>query len=115
HEVGEADGLLFVAMELVEGVTLDRWCRPAEGPRPDWRARLDMFLQAGRGLAAAHEIGVVHRDFKPSNVIVDGHGRARVLDFGLARVDGEALELTAASVTRGALDVEVTRSGTMLG
>jgi len=115
HEVGEGDGLLFVAMEMVDGVTLDQWCRPADGPRPDWRARLDMFLQAGRGLAAAHEAGLVHRDFKPSNVIVDARGRARVLDFGLARLDSEVLDGASSSVVRGSFDVELTRSGTMLG
>ncbi|MDC0717120.1 serine/threonine-protein kinase [Nannocystis bainbridge] len=115
HEVGESDGLLFVAMEMVDGVTLDQWCRPLGGPRPDWRARLDMFLQAGRGLAAAHEVGLVHRDFKPSNVLVDARGRARVLDFGLARIDGERVEAGASIVARGSFDVELTRSGTMLG
>ncbi|MDC0670985.1 serine/threonine-protein kinase [Nannocystis radixulma] len=115
HEVSEGDGLLFVAMEMVDGVTLDQWCRPAEGPRPDWRARLDMFLQAGRGLAAAHEAGLVHRDFKPSNVLVDARGRARVLDFGLARLDTEVVDAAASFVARGSFDVELTRSGTMLG
>ncbi|WAS92245.1 serine/threonine-protein kinase [Nannocystis punicea] len=115
HEVGESDGLLFVAMEMVDGVTLDQWCRPGEGPRPDWRARLDMFLQAGRGLAAAHEAGLVHRDFKPSNVLVDARGRARVLDFGLARIDSEIVDAAASIVARGSFDVELTRSGTMLG
>ncbi|PCC72615.1 Serine/threonine protein kinase [Nannocystis exedens] len=115
HEVGESDGLLFVAMEMVDGVTLDQWCRPAEGPRPDWRARLDVFLQAGRGLAAAHEVGLVHRDFKPSNVLVDARGRARVLDFGLARIDSEVVDAAASIVARGSFDVELTRSGTMLG
>jgi tetratricopeptide (TPR) repeat protein len=84
HDVGVHDGQVFVAMELVDGPTLDVWC--AEH-RDDWHAILDMFIAAGRGLAAAHRAGLVHRDFKPSNVIVGSDGRPRVLDFGLARID----------------------------
>ena len=81
-EVGEADGHLYVAMELVDGRDLRAWLD--EVPRP-WRAVLELFHQAGRGLAAAHAKGLIHRDFKPENVVVDAEGRARVVDFGLAR------------------------------
>jgi len=81
-EVGEADGHLFVAMELVDGRDLRAWLE--QGPRP-WRAVLELYFQAGRGLAAAHAKGLIHRDFKPENVVVDTEGRARVVDFGLAR------------------------------
>ncbi len=89
HDVGEADGVLFVAMELVDGGTVSRWLR--ERPR-SWREVLRVFLGAGEGLAAAHAAGLVHRDFKPNNVLVGRDGRARVTDFGLARAiraDGE--------------------------
>jgi tetratricopeptide (TPR) repeat protein len=83
HEVGEADGAPFLAMELVDGTTLTRWLR--DQPRT-WRAIANVLVQAGRGLAAAHAQGLVHRDFKPDNVLVDRSGRARVADFGLARI-----------------------------
>lgn len=88
-DVGELAGDLFVAMELVEGVDLARWL--GEAPR-GWREVVQVFLQAARGLDAAHRAGVIHRDFKPSNVMVGKHGRVRVLDFGLARDEGEGGE-----------------------
>ena len=84
YEVGEFDDGIFVAMEYIDGVTLRAWLRE----RPSLEAILDVFVQVGRGLAAAHEAGVIHRDFKPENVLVCGQGaelRGRVVDFGLAR------------------------------
>jgi len=88
YEVGTSDeGVPFIAMELVEGRTLERWLRSR--PR-SWREIVAVFLQAGQGLAAAHEAGLVHRDFKPANVIIDERGQARVVDFGLARTAGLA-------------------------
>jgi tetratricopeptide (TPR) repeat protein/predicted Ser/Thr protein kinase len=87
YEVGEVEGQTFVAMELVKGRTLREWMQ--ERPRPDWRACVQVFAQVGAGLAAAHERGLVHRDFKPGNAIIDEKGRPRVLDFGLARQDDE--------------------------
>ena len=83
HDVGVHGESLFIAMDFVDGVTLSRWLKA--GPRR-WSEVLDCFLQAGRGLAAAHAAGLVHRDFKPDNVLVGRDGRVRVTDFGLARL-----------------------------
>jgi len=72
---------VFLAMEFIEGETLSAWM--AAAPR-SWRAVRDLFVAAGEGLAAAHEAGLVHRDFKPQNVMVGRDGSVRVMDFGLA-------------------------------
>src|SRR5215470_10802797 len=82
YEVGTAGGRDFVAMELIHGETLAEWLRKARRPPA---AILDAFLAAGRGLAAAHAAGIVHRDFKPHNVLRSRDGRIVVTDFGLAR------------------------------
>ncbi|MBK7864912.1 MAG: serine/threonine protein kinase [Archangiaceae bacterium] len=81
HDVGSFRDQLFVAMEYVEGGTLESWL--AQQRRP-WRAVLSRFVDAGRGLQAAHAAGLVHRDFKPANVLVRNDGSVRVSDFGLA-------------------------------
>ncbi|MFZ6180286.1 protein kinase domain-containing protein [Nannocystis pusilla] len=81
HEVGQDNGQVFVAMEFVRGVTLDAW---AQEQRP-WRELVATFVRAGRGLEAAHRAGLIHRDFKPANVMVGEDGGVKVLDFGLAR------------------------------
>lgn len=86
HQVGTIDNQVYVVMELVRGDTLADWLAT---PR-SWREIVAMFLQAGEGLLAAHRAGLIHRDFKPSNVLVDREGRARVGDFGLARSDDPA-------------------------
>jgi len=86
-DAGVDGGRVYIAMELVDGVTLDVWLH--EAPRAP-RAIVDAFAAAGRGLAAAHRAGLAHRDFKPENVMVGRDGRIRVVDFGLARAPGVA-------------------------
>jgi tetratricopeptide (TPR) repeat protein len=83
YDVGKdaATGDTFIAMELVDGVTLRQWLRG----RPTWREIASLFRQAGEGLLAAHREGIVHRDFKPENVLVTAGPVAKVVDFGLAR------------------------------
>ncbi|MEA2700290.1 MAG: eukaryotic-like serine/threonine-protein kinase, partial [Myxococcales bacterium] len=85
HDVGLVDDQVFLAMEFLAGGTLRRWL---QAEQRSWRQILDVFIAAGRGLAAAHAAGLVHRDFKPENVLLDKDGRPRVVDFGLARDAG---------------------------
>jgi len=82
YEVGNHEGQVFLAMELVHGTNLREWLRTEDRP---WQDVLAKLLQAGRGLAAAHRAGIVHRDFKPENVLLDDDGRVLVGDFGTAR------------------------------
>ena len=87
HDVGGADRELYVVMELVDGAPVSRWLTEA---RPDWRRILGVFEQAGRGLVAAHQLGIVHRDVKPDNILVANNGRVLVGDFGLASLAGSS-------------------------
>ena len=82
--MGTFESDVFLATEFVEGPTLTDWLKESPHPRAEVLA---VFLDAGEGLAAAHRAGLVHRDFKPSNVIVAKDGRVRVLDFGLAKAE----------------------------
>src|SRR5688572_2301118 len=89
HDVGEHEERAYIAMDFVHGETLRSWLGRA--PRTEHEI-LAMFVQAGRGLAAAHEAGLVHRDFKPDNVLIDDRGRALVTDFGLAQLPAVEIE-----------------------
>ncbi|MCY1071276.1 protein kinase [Nannocystis sp. RBIL2] len=111
-EVGVADGRAFVAMEYVPGQTLYAWLRAC--PRP-WREVLAVLLDAGRGLAAVHAAGLVHRDFKPSNVVLGDDGRARVFDFGLARSLGDADDPHASGSPGAEPLTALTRTGVLVG
>src|SRR5262245_58544459 len=86
YDVGTEGSTSFAVMELVDGETLQ--AKLAGGPLPTRRV-IDYGVQIARGLAAAHDKGIVHRDLKPSNVMIAADGRVRILDFGLARANGD--------------------------
>jgi tetratricopeptide (TPR) repeat protein/predicted Ser/Thr protein kinase len=112
YDVGTFRGRVFLAIELVEGATLEDWLD--EAPRTP-REVIETFVDAARGLAAAHSADLVHRDFKPANVLVGKDGRVRVTDFGLARADrGDSGE---GEIARGSgpLDEQLTIAGTVMG
>ncbi|OJH41218.1 serine/threonine-protein kinase [Cystobacter ferrugineus] len=120
HDVGMWGEHVFLAMEMADEGTLSGWL---EKERP-WREVLEVFLAAGRGLLAAHEAGLVHRDFKPANVLLGRGGRVYVTDFGLARKMGEAVvpeeplpEQAEGLVPpeRRMLETTLTRSGVVMG
>jgi len=121
HDVGTLPGdRVFVAMELVDGLTLRKWLREQER---SWREVLPVLVAAGQGLAAAHAAGLVHRDFKPDNVLVGNDGRVRVMDFGLAKarpgLESGPVERVSASdlliETKSPLSDSLTEAGTVLG
>jgi tetratricopeptide (TPR) repeat protein len=118
YDAGEFGGRVYLAMEFVEGQTLAEWL--AAGPRT-WREVRDVFTAAGRGLTAAHEAGLVHRDFKPQNVMVGRDGAVRVTDFGLAADAGDLEDGQAAATSEGVAPeltshtLALTRTGVLLG
>ncbi len=123
YEIGTFEGRLFLAMEFVAGQTLRDWLRAKQRTREQIVA---VFREAGRGLAAAHAANLVHRDFKPDNVMVGDDDRVRVMDFGLVHEDGdhsdmlsedsEHDDLVLADRRRhSALTLELTQPGSLLG
>lgn len=82
HDVDVFEGQVYIAMEFVEGTTLREWMR--DEPRT-WKEIRQKFILAGRGIAAAHQADIIHRDFKPSNVLISTEGDVRVADFGVAK------------------------------
>jgi tetratricopeptide (TPR) repeat protein len=116
YEAGEQDGDVFMAMELVDGESLDVWRRGSA--RPDWRAVVEAYLEAARGLAAAHDKGLVHRDVKPANILRGKDGRVRVVDFGLVARRHEAPDSAAPAAGPDSdvdRDARLTSTGTILG
>ena len=113
YDVGSLADSLYIAMELIPGGTLGHWLR---APRP-WRAIVDLFIAAGEGLRAAHEAGLIHRDFKPDNVLLGADARPRVTDFGLARAAAPHGDPAAPADPRSAspLDATMTHAGALLG
>ena len=110
YDIGESDDTVFIAMEYVDGVTLRRWV--CDG-KPGHGELLGVLMGAARGLAYAHAQGLVHRDFKPDNVMVDAEGTARILDFGLAKRYG-SIEQESPPEEDLAVPTEAPRTGTGL-
>jgi len=125
YETASYGDQVYLVMEYVEGVTLRQWRTDMS---PTWRDIIEMYIETGKGLAAAHQAGLIHRDFKPVNVIVADDGRPRILDFGLARA-GSQVPASESTLESGAslrsalfsarsstsLGVEITQAGTLLG
>ena len=118
HEVGMLEVRVFIAMEYVDGGTLGAWM----AKRRPWREVISIFIRAGSGLAAAHRGGLVHRDFKPENVLMGTDGRVRVVDFGLARsvLDTAADELPSPRPAQeqpetDSFSTPLTRTGAVMG
>ena len=110
YDMGVSGDRLFVVMEIIDGGTVAEWL---EAKPRSWREIVGLYLQAARGLAAAHAAGFVHRDFKPENVLVGKEGVARVSDFGVARILGDS---DGADPGEGAAEKgSATRTGVVVG
>jgi tRNA A-37 threonylcarbamoyl transferase component Bud32/tetratricopeptide (TPR) repeat protein len=127
-DVGVHDGQVFMAMEHLSGGTLSDWM--ARDKKRSWREIVDLFIEIGRGLAGAHAEGLIHRDFKPDNVLLDKNGHPKVVDFGLVRLsatdlnDSGAVRNVAEEVPSAASVVQLppemlagrlTRTGALMG
>ena len=115
HDVGTFEGQVFLAMEFIDGQTLGEWFKQANRT---WKEVLAIFIAAGQGLAAAHAVGLVHRDFKPDNVLIGNDGRVLVTDFGLARpAAGKTGSFSAVGEipSQQVLTASLTQTGALVG
>jgi predicted Ser/Thr protein kinase len=112
YDVGTVRGEVYIAFEFIDGMTLGKWMRE---PGRTVAEKLEALRAAGRGLAAAHSAGVIHRDFKPDNVLVAKDGSVKVVDFGLARGVGAEVKAEPKAGDSDALSVDLTLTGSILG
>jgi eukaryotic-like serine/threonine-protein kinase len=110
HDVGEHDGRQYIVSELVDGGTLEDWCRSA---KRSWRQSVELITGVADALAAAHAAGVLHRDVKPGNILIDTNGYAKLTDFGLAKLVGGWTDVRAGDGRRN--DSQHTRAGVVVG
>lgn len=112
YDVAESESQVYLAMEFVDGIPLRKW---QSQESHTWREILQMYLWAGAGLCAIHQSGIIHRDFKPDNVLVDRDGLPIVVDFGIARLDPRQTEEPSVGESRPLTSEGVTADGGILG
>ena len=115
HDVGTFGDRIFLAMEFVDGETLGAWLKKRRRP---WKESVELLIKAGEGLAAAHRGGLIHRDFKPDNVVLGHDGRVRVLDFGLARASDDMAPQPMPDYpvdASASIKIDITTTGVLVG
>jgi eukaryotic-like serine/threonine-protein kinase len=111
HEVGTYEDQIYLAIEFADAGTVRGWLKD----KPSQREILDVFAQAGRGLGAAHALGLVHRDFKPDNVLMSKTGAVQVTDFGLVSVANAVTRPPSELPTDTPISQELTQTGSIMG